>query len=48
MLGKVAIVPAGDRVKKEAGTGRWSIEMDTDTNPWLEKTFADHGAKILV
>lgn len=46
MLGKVATVPAGDRVKKEAGTGHWSMEMGTDSKPWLERTFANHGAKI--
>lgn len=47
-LGKVTIVPAGDRVKKGAGTGSCSMEMGTDGSPWLERTFANHGAKIPV
>ena len=46
MLGRVAIVPAGDRVKKGAGTVSWSMEMGTDSNPWLEGTFANHSAKV--
>lgn len=48
VLGKVTIVPAGDRVKKGAGTGSCSMEMGTDGSPWLERTFANHGAKLPV